>query len=106
MRPFLCNNRKQRRTMTALSVSVSAMDADVCIVSGSDANTVKILRLSAKRPLCAMQSKLPQRGLTRLPQIWKSTGRESEPLAQRMRARGAEGETTRRERGARRFLRE
>jgi len=37
------------------------------MVLGSDANTVKILRLSPKRPLCAMQSKLSHRRLIRLP---------------------------------------
>lgn len=74
VRPFallnqalLVQRRKQRRTITALSVSCSAMSAEVCMVLGSDANTVKILRLSPKRPLCAMQSKLPHQGLIRLP---------------------------------------
>jgi hypothetical protein len=37
------------------------------MASGSDANTVKILRLSPKRPLCAMQSKLTHQGFDLLP---------------------------------------
>jgi hypothetical protein len=38
------------------------------MVPGSVPNTVKILRLSPKRPLCAMQAKLTQQGSTRLRQ--------------------------------------
>jgi hypothetical protein len=45
--------------------------------SGSEAKTVKILRLSPKRPLCAMQSKLSHGGLSRLPQNKQTGGLET-----------------------------
>jgi hypothetical protein len=44
--PALCSSRNIRRTITALSPSVSAIAADVCIVSGSLARTASTRTLN------------------------------------------------------------